>query len=201
MKSNGHNGSKLLMSPIFHICALLCQEDDVNGLEVEEDPLSVVYDDFEPEIEAICANPDPDDRDQMTDETSCNVYVHGQQLQFNSSSSGYSSLPITDAQLQQHHLPTHSSAASNSALILNPCAPLPPSSAFPSSSSSVHVSALNHASHVNSINPLRLTIMANSWIFIHDHGFLNTLHTYSWKNIDDPWQSDASWIFIHDCHP
>ena len=30
-----------------------------------------------------------------------------------------------------------------------------------------------------------LTIMANSWIFIHDHVFLITLHTYSWKNIDD----------------
>ena len=25
----------------------------------------------------------------------------------------------------------------------------------------------------------RLTIMANSWIFIYDYGFFNTLHTYS----------------------
>ena len=31
--------------------------------EVEVDPLSVVYDDFEPEIEAICAKPDLDDLD------------------------------------------------------------------------------------------------------------------------------------------
>ena len=50
-------------------------------------------------------------------------------------------------------------------------------------------------------NKPRLTIMANSWIFIHNHWFFNTLHAYSWKNIDDPWQSDAWWIFIHDCHP
>ena len=46
-----------------------------------------------------------------------------------------------------------------------------------------------------------LAIMANPWIFIHDHGLFNTLHTYSWKNIDDSWESDASWIFIHDFHP
>ena len=31
----------------------------------------------------------------------------------------------------------------------------------------------------NSTQELRLTIMANSWIFIHDHGIFNTIHTFS----------------------
>ena len=40
----------------------------------------------------------------------------------------------------------------------------------------------------------RLTIMANSWIFIHDHGFFNTLHTYSWKFHENPWSVTLPWI-------